>query len=71
MIGVPFFFDQHLNMRIAEENGFGVSVPYESVTLDKFQSAVRRLLEDPRFVHFLVSYKLKRVRIISDLLDRI
>lgn len=50
VIGVPFFFDQHLNMRIAEENGFGASVPFESLTLDKLQSAVHRLLEDPRYV---------------------
>ena len=48
MVGIPFFFDQHLNMFLAEEKGFGVSVPIETLNAENIATAVKTVLEIPR-----------------------
>lgn len=48
VVGIPFFFDQHLNMHLAEQKGFGISVPIEDLTAEKMAMAVRKVLGDPR-----------------------
>lgn len=49
VIGIPFFFDQHMNMALAEQIGFGLSIPYEYLTAEKLKLAVGKLLENTRF----------------------
>lgn len=48
VVGIPFFFDQHLNMFLAEKKGFGISVPIETLTAEKIATAVRKVLNEPR-----------------------
>lgn len=51
VIGIPFFFDQHLNMQIAHQKGHGISVPIETLNVDNMKSAVSAILEDPRYMY--------------------
>lgn len=48
MVGIPVMFDQHLNMRLAEQKGYGISVPLETLTSDKLSSAVDKILSNSR-----------------------
>ena len=48
LVGIPFFFDQALNMEIAAQKGFGISVPIETLTADKISTAVRKVLGNSR-----------------------
>lgn len=48
VVGIPFFFDQALNMQVAAQKGFGISVPIETLTADKFSTAVRKVLGNAR-----------------------
>lgn len=48
VVGIPFMFDQHLNMYLAEQKGYGVSVPFEVLTQEKLTSAVNKVLGNPR-----------------------
>lgn len=48
IVGIPFIFDQHLNMFLAEENGFGLSIPIESLTAEKLFTAVNEILRNSR-----------------------
>ncbi|XP_055316609.1 UDP-glucosyltransferase 2-like [Sitodiplosis mosellana] len=49
VVGIPFMFDQHLNMYLAEQKGYGVNVPYEHLTEERLASAVKRVLGDPSY----------------------
>lgn len=49
IIGIPIFYDQHMNMEIAEQRGFGISLPYEKLYTYKLRDAVRKIFTDPRF----------------------
>lgn len=48
VVGIPFYFDQYMNMLVAEQKGYGISVPYQSLTADDIATAVRKILGDPR-----------------------
>lgn len=48
-IGIPMYFDQELNMNIAESRGYAISLPYREVTTQKLQAAVRNIITNPRF----------------------
>lgn len=37
-----------MNMALAEQKSFGLSVPFEKLTLDKLRVAVEKILETPR-----------------------
>jgi len=49
MVGTPLFFDQYLNMKMAESKGYGISVPYESLSEEKLKSAIRAVLTNPSY----------------------
>lgn len=51
MVGMPVFFDQHLNMKIAEQKGYGISVPLEDLSAEKLKSAINEVLVNARSVH--------------------
>lgn len=48
LVGIPFMFDQHMNMFLAEQKGYGVSVPFEYLSKETLTSAVNKVLGDPR-----------------------
>lgn len=48
VVGIPFFFDQHLNMHLAEQKGYGVSVPFEVLTKERLKFAVDKVLGSSR-----------------------
>lgn len=41
-------FDQHLNMLLAEQKGYGVCVPYEKLSVNELKSAVDKVLGNSR-----------------------
>lgn len=47
-VGIPVFYDQYLNMKIAESKGFAVTVSYEDLSEAKLKSAISNILTDPR-----------------------
>lgn len=48
VVGIPFFFDQHMNIYLAEQKGFGACVPFEELTKEKLKTAVEKVLRNPR-----------------------
>lgn len=48
VIGIPFFGDQHLNMKLATLKGYGETVPYADFSETKFTEALRKILSNPR-----------------------
>lgn len=49
MIGIPMYFDQESNMKMAEYRGYSISLPYRELTTEKLQIAVREIITNPRF----------------------
>lgn len=47
IVGVPFFADQYSNMKLAEENGYGILVDYFEMTEESFGNAIREVLSNP------------------------
>lgn len=52
VVGIPFFFDQYLNMYLAQQKGFGISVPIETLNADNIASAVTNVLLTPRLYNY-------------------
>lgn len=50
VIGITVFFDQSLNMGLAEQKGYGIRIPYEHLTGPKLKLAIRKIFTDQRFV---------------------
>ncbi|CAI6351634.1 unnamed protein product [Macrosiphum euphorbiae] len=46
IVGVPFFADQYLNMKIAEEKGYGKLVNYFEMTEESFENAIKEVLSN-------------------------
>lgn len=49
VVGIPVFFDQTLNMKMAESKGYGITVPYEFLSESRLKSAIREMLTNSRF----------------------
>lgn len=49
VVGIPVFFDQTANMKIAHEKGYGINVPYEVLSESRLKSAIRQILTNSRF----------------------
>lgn len=43
------FFDQKMNMKMAEYRGFGLTVPYEELSDVRLRAAIRELLNNPKY----------------------
>lgn len=54
VVGIPVFFDQYSNMKVAESKGYAVSVPFEDISEEKMKSAIKKILTNPRF--FLITF---------------
>ncbi|XP_055304709.1 UDP-glycosyltransferase UGT5-like [Sitodiplosis mosellana] len=51
IVGIPVFYDQHVNAKLAEFKGYGVSVPYERLNEDNLKSAIRSVLTNPSYAN--------------------
>lgn len=49
IVGVPFFADQYLNMKIVEQKGYGKLVNFFEMTEESFENAVKEVLSNVRF----------------------
>lgn len=49
MVGTPVFYDQYVNIKMAEAKGYAVSVPYEEISEAKLKGAIRAVLTNPRY----------------------
>lgn len=48
VVGIPYMFDQHMNIYLAEQKGYGICVPFDDLTVDTLSSAVNKVLTNPR-----------------------
>lgn len=49
ILGIPFIYDQHINaIKIAEE-GWAIHLPYDSITVESFSTAVDDMLSNGRY----------------------
>uniref|UniRef100_A0A1Y1N9C1 UDP-glucuronosyltransferase n=1 Tax=Photinus pyralis TaxID=7054 RepID=A0A1Y1N9C1_PHOPY len=46
ILGIPVHADQGYNSALSEAAGFGISLPYQSLTAEKFKGAVHQLLQN-------------------------
>ncbi|SPP83481.1 UDP-glucuronosyltransferase 2B15 [Drosophila guanche] len=49
VLGLPFFYDQFLNVERARQAGFGLGLDHKSMTQQDFQQTIQRLLKEPQF----------------------
>ncbi|XP_055914356.1 UDP-glycosyltransferase UGT5-like [Eupeodes corollae] len=49
MVGVPMFGDQPANMANVEQQGFGLSVKFDTLTEEKFTTAIREVLTNKKY----------------------
>lgn len=47
VVGIPVFGDQYVNMKSAEDKGFGISVKLAEDMADDILAAVREILNNP------------------------
>lgn len=50
VIVIPFYFDQFINGRLAQESGYGIELPFSEMTQSKLKSAIESILHNSRFV---------------------
>lgn len=48
IIGLPVFGDQKMNIAKAEKLGWAIKLDYEAITAEKFESAINKILTNPR-----------------------
>nr|CAD7590136.1 unnamed protein product [Timema genevievae] len=49
IVGIPLFADQELNIKRCVLQGFAVRILYDDITKESLLSAIRTLLDDPRY----------------------
>ncbi|PSN31782.1 UDP-glucuronosyltransferase 3A1, partial [Blattella germanica] len=54
VIGIPIFADQDVNMKKAELSGYGITVNFRNLTTESISSAIKEVLENPRYVQKLL-----------------
>lgn len=50
VIGISVFYDQRLNMKLAQQKGYGIDVTYENLSEENLKSAIREMLTNSRFL---------------------
>lgn len=48
VVGIPFFADQYMNMRLVEQNGIGKMVDHIGLSEDAMLSAINEVMADPK-----------------------
>ncbi|PSN51259.1 hypothetical protein C0J52_11767 [Blattella germanica] len=51
VIGIPLFADQDENMKKAELSGYGIIVSFRTLTTESISSAIKEVLENPRYAN--------------------
>jgi len=59
IVGVPFFADQYLNMKIAEDKGYGKLVNFLEITEESFENAVKEVLSNVMYVNYVIYVNIK------------
>ncbi|CAH1403021.1 unnamed protein product [Nezara viridula] len=49
ILGTAIFGDQHFNLKIAEQSGFAISIDIDTVTEEQLDTAINKLLHDPKY----------------------
>ncbi|KAL5242631.1 hypothetical protein ACI65C_010041 [Semiaphis heraclei] len=49
VIGIPFFADQHSNLRLVEKIGYGKLITFGEITEESFGNAIEEVLSNPAF----------------------
>ncbi|XP_023172066.2 UDP-glucuronosyltransferase 2B4-like [Drosophila hydei] len=49
VLGLPFFYDQFLNVERAKQSGFGLGLDHKTMTGTEFVQTIKRLIHEPRF----------------------
>ncbi|KAH8292129.1 hypothetical protein KR054_006006, partial [Drosophila jambulina] len=49
VLGLPFFYDQFLNVKRATQAGFGLGLDHKTMTQQEFRQTIERLLKEPGF----------------------
>lgn len=57
IVGIPFFADQHSNMKNAEKKGNGKVVDLFELTEESFGNAIEEVLSNPTYV-YIINYNL-------------
>lgn len=47
VIGIPFFADQHSNLRLVEKIGYGKLITFGEITEESFGNAIEEVLSNP------------------------
>lgn len=50
ILGIPIFGDQKMNLAIAVEKGYAVSLPYGELTEESLEKALKEVLNNPRYI---------------------
>ncbi|TMW48127.1 hypothetical protein DOY81_006800 [Sarcophaga bullata] len=51
MLGLPVFFDQHMNVRKAVQSGYALSMDFANLSRDQFKATILELLENPKYIN--------------------
>ncbi|XP_049308428.1 UDP-glycosyltransferase UGT5-like [Bactrocera dorsalis] len=46
VLGMPFFFDQHLNLKKAENNGYAIMLDFHTLTSEQLKNSLQQLLHN-------------------------
>ncbi|XP_017005908.2 UDP-glycosyltransferase UGT5 [Drosophila takahashii] len=49
VLGLPFFYDQFLNVKRATQAGFGLGLDHKTMTQQEFKATIERLVKEPQF----------------------
>ncbi|KAJ3642494.1 hypothetical protein Zmor_025267 [Zophobas morio] len=49
ILAIPIFGDQKLNARTAMDNGYGLVLPYQEITEDRFTQSIQEILNNPKY----------------------
>ncbi len=44
VIGIPIVFDEHLNLAVAQQNRYAITIPFEQLTEDNLRFALHTIL---------------------------
>ncbi|KAH8294654.1 hypothetical protein KR018_000885, partial [Drosophila ironensis] len=59
VLGLPFFYDQFLNVKRAKQAGFGLGLDHKTMTQQEFKETIEQLLNEPRFAETAVQMSLR------------
>ncbi|KAJ6649556.1 UDP-glucosyltransferase 2 [Pseudolycoriella hygida] len=49
VIGIPIVFDEYLNLAVAQQNDYGISIPFQEITENRLRSALKEILSNSSY----------------------